>query len=147
MPSQAKSSRTLMILNHLLILLIFLGLLFLAISMLRVFTPLVKVKAIVMDQKDLDGLSNTCPSNDVGFCVGVAYTYRSVDYTQRFILPSSDNHKMGDSLYVYIQKNKPAEASLNPPRYLNLGAGIFLLVIDALILAIVAVRMSHSWPS
>ena len=137
MVKHSSSSQTLVILNHILMVLIILGLLFLAISMIRAFQPMTKIQAVVMDQKDL-----ICPTKEVGLCVGVAYTYQSVDYTQRFILPSSHKHKVGGFINVYIDCNKPEEASLDPPLYRHLGAGIFLLVIDVLILSICVIQMS-----
>jgi hypothetical protein len=137
MVKHSSSSQTLVILNHILMVLIILGLLFLAISMIRAFQPMTKIQAVVMDQKDL-----VCPTKEVGLCMGVAYTYQSVDYTQRFILPSSHKPKVGGFIDVYIDRNKPEEASLNPPLYRNLGAGIFLLVIDVLILSICVIQMS-----
>jgi len=138
------SSSSLAIVNHVLMLVIFLSNLFLAITALLAFKPKTRVSATVTELNPLTGCSSN--KKEVRVCLAVTYKYDSTDYVQRFVVDSdyAKDYKKGATINVYIPKHSPSEPSIQPPYYMNLGYGIFLLLIDVIILILYIAKFYSS---
>ena len=127
-------SSSLAIVNHVLMVVIFLSNLFLGITSILSFKPKTRVSATVTEKNELTGCSSNTKQTSV--CLAITYMYDSTDYVQRFVVGSeyAKDYKKGATIDVYIPKHSPSEPSIQSPYYITLGYGIFLLLIDVIIL-------------